>query len=111
MVQKLISSKHTGSDSIIKRFCIYMKKVFYKAMKFCEHINGEEKIINEMQNKIKKEVQDAKKVKNDLDFTEDIVISKEEHIERLYMFIGHIGVNFRNKNYDEIDRVLKKINL
>ena len=40
-----------------------------------------------------------------------MVISKEEHIERLYMFIGYIGVNFRNKNYKEVDEALKKINL
>jgi len=80
-------------------------------MKSCEYISGEAKQIEEIQSKIQNEVEGAKQVQKDLEFSQENIISKEEHIERLYMFIGHIGVNFRKQNYAEIDRVLKEVNL
>jgi len=50
-------------------------------------------------------------VERELEFTQENVISKEEHIENLYMFIETLAMNFRDKNYEEIDRLFKKINL
>ena len=67
--------------------------------------------MNILYNTTKREVRDAKQTKSDLKFSEEIVMSKEEHIERLYMFIEYIGVNFRNEKYEEIDIALRKINL
>ena len=70
--------------------------------------------MNILYNTTKREVRDAKQTKSDLKFSEEIVMSKEEHIERLYMFIEYICVNFRNEKYEkyeEIDIALRKINL
>jgi predicted RNA-binding protein with PUA domain len=80
-------------------------------MRTCEFLSGASKIIEAKQQEIQAKVDKVEHVKKESEFLEHIVISKEEHIEMLYMFIGQIGVNFRSKNYDEIDRMLKKLNL
>lgn len=50
-------------------------------------------------------------MERELEFTQENIISKEEHIQRLYMFIETVAVNFRDENYEEVDRLFRKINL
>jgi hypothetical protein len=80
-------------------------------MKICESISGDKEIIEAKQKEIQTKVEEAAHVKKESEFLEHIVITKEEHIERLYMFIRVLSVNFRNENYEEVDAMLKKLNL
>jgi len=60
---------------------------------------------------IRKDLKEKVYVEKELEFTQENVISKEEHIHRLYMFIETLAVNFRDENYEEVDRLFRKINL
>jgi len=80
-------------------------------MKFCERVSGESKDIEVRQQEIKEDLEEKEYVEKELEFTQENIISKEEHIQRLYMFIEALAVNFRNENYEEVDRLFRKINL
>ena len=80
-------------------------------MKFCETKSGVSKDIEIVQERIKNDVVNVKQFKKEVEFAEEIVISKEEHIRRLYLFIEHVAINFREENYNEVDIALRKINL
>jgi len=85
--------------------------MFYQSLKFCEKLSGKEKEIAKAQNKILKEVQNAKNVERELEEVKEEFLTKDEQIKRLLTFIKYISINFRSKNYDEVDRLLKEINL
>ena len=80
-------------------------------MRCCEKVSGEAEKIETIQRMIQRDIESVNNTKSELRNEQKINVSKDEHIDRLYMFIGHIGVNFRNENYEEVDRLLKKINL
>lgn len=105
------STKYYKYAFVFKNLCRKISKVFYALMRSCEHLSGDAKIIEEIQNNLQEEINDAKNKKKKLEFIEQNVITKEEHIERLYMFIGALGVNFRDGKFDEVDSLLRKINL
>lgn len=96
---------------MIKKLCRAISILTYKAMRFCEKASGDAKKIQKIQNEVVEKVQNSKNVKDELSFVQDNIISKEEHIERLYMFIEHVAINFRKENYNEVSKALKKINL
>ena len=94
-----------------KILCINIKTILYKAMKYCESISGEDVIINANCENLKFKIKEADESKKDLEFLKYSTIGKDEHIDRLYMFIAYIAHNFRKKNYDKVDEAFKKINL
>lgn len=106
------SSKNAKQQPFFLRlFCKRVSKLLHYLMRKCEQISGDSKIIEEMQSKIKNEIEEAKNQKEELHFFQENIITKEEHIDRLYSFIGYIGVNFRNENFEEVDRAFRRINL
>jgi len=99
------------SNVEIENFCKKVTRFLYRRMKFCEKISGESKQIEVRQEEIKNDLEEKEFVERELEFTQENVISKEEHIHRLYMFIETVAINFREENYEEVDRLFKKINL
>ncbi len=97
--------------NIFKNFCKRRSDFLYRLMKFCERLSGESKEIEAMQQEIEEELEEKVYVERELEFTQENIISKEEHIQRLYMFIETVAVNFRDENYEEVDRLFRKINL
>jgi len=92
-------------------FCNSLSLRIYKAVKFCEKLSGKSKEIEKAQKKIQKEVENAKRVEQELNQVQEVFLTKDEQIKRLLTFIKYISINFRSKNYDEVDRLLKEINL
>jgi len=74
-------------------------------------INISYKDIEVRQQEIKEDLEEKVYVERELEFTQEHIISKEEHIQRLYMFIETIAVNFREEKYEEVDKLFRKINL
>ena len=91
--------------------CRKVSKFFHSIMKKCEHLSGDAEVIEAMQTKIKSDIDNAKFQKEELSFIQENIITKEQHIENLYSYIGFIGVNFRSGNFEEVDRALRRINL
>jgi EAL domain-containing protein (putative c-di-GMP-specific phosphodiesterase class I) len=103
--------KYKNTMNIFKNFCKRRTRFLYRLMKFCERLSGESKDIEVRQQKIKEELEEKVYVERELEFTQENIISKEEHIQRLYMFIETVAINFRDENYEEVDRLFRKINL
>ena len=97
--------------NFIKNFCIKRSDFLYKLMTFCERVSGESEVLKAMKQEVKEELEEKVYVEKELEFSQENIISKEEHIQNLYMFIETLAVNFREKNYEEVDRLFKKINL
>lgn len=99
LLKNLLSIKFTFCDRI------------YKCLKFCEKLSGKSKEIEKVQQQIHEEVQNARRVEKELDEVEKVVLTKDEQIRRLLLFINYVAINFRADNYQEVDRLLKEINL
>jgi hypothetical protein len=95
----------------LKRFCQKMSNVLYFLLRRCERQSGEAEMISEIQERVKNEIEEAKNQKQEFNFYRENIITKEQHIESLYEYIGYIGVNFRSGNFEEVDRALRRINL
>ena len=80
-------------------------------MKKCEWVSGDAKKIKEVQEQVEIKIQNSKNIESELNFVQDNIISKEEHIERLYMFIEFVAVSYRNEDFDKVDKAFRKINL
>lgn len=106
-------SKKKGEDiaSSKKLFCQKISNTLYALLKFCEKKSGDAEKIEAFQEKIKNDIREAKEQQGQLNFYQENIITKEQHIENLYEFIGYIGVNFRRGNFEEVDRALRRINL
>ena len=89
----------------------FLRAFNHYTLKFCEKLSGKEKEIAKVQNKIHKEVQNAKKVERELEEVKKEFLTKDEQIKRLLSFIKYISINFRDGDYNEVDRLLKEINL
>ena len=96
---------------IYKELCRRLSKFVYRILKFCEIKSGDSEKIEVVQNEIRKKVESVNRIEKELEVNEEVLMSNEEHIQRLYLFIEHVAINFRKENYDELDRVFKEINL
>ena len=96
---------------MLEKLCKRVSSFLYKLMRGCELVSGDAKKIKEVQEQVEMKIQNVKNVESDLDFAQDNIISKEEHIERLYMFIEFVAINYRNEKFDAVDKAFKKINL
>jgi len=74
-------------------------------------LTSKAKEIEKAQNKIHKEVQNAKRVEEELEEVKEVFLTKDEQIRRLLTFINYVSINFRAGDYEEVDRLLKEINL
>ena len=92
-------------------FCDRISPKIYAFLKFCERLSGKAKEIEKAQEKIHREVQNAKRVEEELEEVKEVFVTKDEQIRRLLMFIKYISINFRAGDYEEVDRLLKEINL
>lgn len=95
----------------LKKICKNLSDIVYALLRFCEKKSGEAEIIQEMQEKIQEDVENVKYAKEGLVLAENEAINQEQHIRRLYVLIEYIAINFREKEYETIDKILKEMNL
>ena len=80
-------------------------------MTFCERISGEAEQIKEMICEDREQKVEAEKVERDLEFSQENVISKDEQIYNLKLYIEEIAINFREENYKRVDELFSKVGL
>ena len=88
-----------------------MSSFLYKKMVYCENITGETEEIKKIICENQQAEIEAKKVERDLEFTQENIISKEEQIYNLKLFIEELAKNFRVENYEEVDELLLRVGL
>ena len=90
--------------NLVKKFCVKMSNFLYKKMIYFENITGESEEIKEIICENQQAEIEVKKVERDLEFTQENIISKEEQIYNLKLFIEELAKNFRAEKEEEEEK-------
>lgn len=93
------------------KFCEWLSIKLYALMRSCELSSPRAEEIENLAKRRQNDIESARAVQEEVYYARDLILSKEEQLDRCVNLVKHIGISFRKGNYEEIDIILKELGI